>query len=251
MDKTTYIRRLFDGIAPTYDRLNHLMSLGCDRLWRRRVAREVRRGPHGVILDVACGTGDLTLAVYRAVHAPTRGIDLSAGMLAVGRRKVAAAGLAGAIALDEGDCERLPYGDATFDVVCCGFGVRNFRDFDRCVGEMWRVTRPGGRVVILELSVPDRRWLLALYKIYFLHVMPAVGGWISGDRAAYAYLPRSVMAFMKPAELMTRLRAAGYVTVAHRALTFGLARLFVGTKPAAAAAAPAENADSPTRRVAE
>lgn len=245
MDKKSFVTRLFDDIAPTYDRINHLLSLNVDRSWRRCAIAEAARVHPGLALDVACGTGDFSMQIARQTGAAVVGADISAEMLKIGREKIAAAGLAatagdevfraggepGRIVLEEGDCENLSFGDDTFDVVCCAFGVRNFQHVEAGLREMRRVVRPGGRIVILELSVPSGRFLRWLYKGYFMHILPRIGGMISGNYEAYAYLPRSVMNFPAPPVFMEMLRAAGFGRVSHKALTFGLARVYCGDKP--------------------
>lgn len=244
MDKKSFVTRLFDDIAPTYDRINHLLSLNIDRSWRRCAIAEAEQVHPRRALDVACGTGDFSMQIARQTGAAVTGVDISAEMLKIGQEKIAAAGWAveaipcggmpaaepGKIHLEAGDCENLTFADGAFDVVCCAFGVRNFQHVEAGLREMRRVVRPGGRVVILELSVPSGRLLRALYKGYFLHILPRVGGMISGNYEAYTYLPRSVMNFPAPPVFMEMLRAAGFRDVRHKALTFGLARIYCGDK---------------------
>lgn len=232
--KTDSIRLMFDSIARSYDRLNHLLSVGVDRSWRRRSLRwVVDRSREQEILDLACGTGDYSLAIARRTHPATRvtGLDLSEGMLEVMRRKVAEAGLAGRISTLVGNAEEMPFGDAQFDRVTIGFGIRNFEHRERALAEMLRVLKPGGRVVILELSVPawqPARWC---YNLYFTRVLPVVGGMVSGQRSAYSYLPASVLAFPPKEEWMATMRACGFAAVRHRALSLGICRMYIGDKP--------------------
>lgn len=232
--KTDSIRLMFDSIARSYDRLNHLLSVGVDRSWRRRSLRwVVDRSREQEILDLACGTGDYSLAIARRTHPATRvtGLDLSEGMLEVMRRKVAEAGLAGRISTLVGNAEEMPFGDAQFDRVTIGFGIRNFEHRERALAEMLRVLKPGGRVVILELSVPawqPARWC---YNLYFTRVLPVVGGIVSGQRSAYSYLPASVLAFPPKEEWMATMRACGFAAVRHRALSLGICRMYIGDKP--------------------
>lgn len=232
MPKKESVRKMFDGIAPSYDRLNHLMSLGVDRRWRRRALRETVDGTPQQVLDVACGTGDSTIAVARAA-APgslVTGADISEGMMALVAEKAAKAGVADRIRLVVADGEALPFADASFDRLTCAFGIRNFEHKEVGLKEFHRVLKPGGRAVVLELSVPQNRLLRALYDLYFLHILPWVGGLVSGDKAAYKYLPASVHAFPTPDAFCAMLRDAGFARVRHTALTFGLCRLFVGEK---------------------
>ena len=222
---------MFDGIAPDYDRLNHLMSLGVDRSWRRRALREIvdaRRAQS--ILDIACGTGDFSLAIGRRMHPDSRiiGLDLSEGMLAVMRDKVAKAGLEGRICCEQGDSEAMRFADASFDVVTIAFGIRNFAHREAALREILRVLKPGGRLVILELSVPENRILRWGYNLYFKHFVPWIGGLISGDRAAYTYLPASVQAFPGRHAWMDTMHRCGYAQVRHKAFTLGLCRMYVG-----------------------
>ena len=225
---------MFDNIAPDYDRLNHIMSLGVDRCWRHRSLRRIvdTAGPLEV-LDLACGTGDFSLAiarrmVRRGVAGHVAGVDLSAGMLAVMDRKIAAAGLSERVSATLGDGEALPFPDATFDRVTIAFGIRNFEHRETGLREMLRVLRPGGRLVVLELSVPSFAPVRWLYKLYFLHVLPWIGGAISGDRSAYRYLPASVMKFPGRSAFTAELFRAGFRSVTHRALTLGICRLYIG-----------------------
>ena len=178
MPQKEKIQQMFDGIAPDYDRLNHLMSLGVDRSWRRRALREIvdaRRAQS--ILDIACGTGDFSLAIAGRMHPDSRvtGLDLSEGMLAVMRDKVARAGLEGRISCEQGDSEAMRFADASFDVVTIAFGIRKFAHREAALREILRVLKPGGRLVILELSVPENRLLRWGYNLYFKHFVPWIG----------------------------------------------------------------------------
>ena len=223
---------MFDGIAPSYDRLNHLMSLGVDRRWRRRAVKETVDGSAQQILDVACGTGDLTIDIAKAAGkgSVVTGMDISRGMMSFVMSKAAHEGVSERIKLEVADGCNMPWGAGTFHRVTCAFGIRNFEDKSKGLEEFLRVLKPGGKLVILELSVPSNKFLLALYKLYFLHIMPWIGGMISGDKAAYKYLPASVMAFPAPESFCGMISAAGFRAVRHRALTFGLCRMYIGEK---------------------
>ena len=224
---------MFDGIAPDYDRLNHLMSLGTDRSWRRRALREiVTPGAPQQILDLACGTGDFSLAIAKKMHSDSRitGLDLSEGMLAVMREKVARAGLQDRISCEQGDSEAMRFADGVFDVVTIAFGIRNFEHREAALREILRVLRPGGRLVILELSVPEGKLLRWCYNLYFMHIVPWIGGRISGDKAAYKYLPASVQRFPGRREWTATMECCGFAQVRHRAFTFGLCRMYSGEK---------------------
>ena len=227
------VEKMFDSIAPDYDALNHILSLGVDRLWRRRAVRNMglSRDVESRVLDVACGTADFTAAVAdRFPKAQIYGVDLSEQMLERGREKLAALGLSDRTHYVKGDCEHLDFADCRFDALCVGFGVRNFEHREACLKEMLRVLKPGGKLVILELSVPRNAVLRGLYKVYFLKILPAVGGLVSGDRAAYEYLPASVLAFPAPDVFCRTLAECGFSEVRHRPLTMGICRMFVATK---------------------
>ncbi len=233
MPQKEKIQQMFDGIAPDYDRLNHLMSLGVDRSWRRRALREIVTPERPqALLDIACGTGDFALAQARRMHADSRitGLDLSEGMLAVMREKVEKAGLAGRISCEQGDCEQMRFAEGSFDCATIAFGIRNFAHREAALEEILRVLKPGGRLVILELSVPENKLLRWAYNLYFMHFVPWIGGLVSGDKAAYKYLPASVQAFPGRREWTATMERCGYANVRHRAFTFGLCRMYIGEK---------------------
>lgn len=231
MAKKENIKRLFDNIAPDYDKLNHILSLNIDKGWRKKAVREIVDSDSPLkVLDVACGTGDFTIEIARkaATGSSVTGIDLSEGMMAVGRDKIKAAGVDAA--LEYGDCEALKYADDTFDRISVGFGVRNFENLAIGLREMCRVLKPAGKLVILELSVPSNPIIRWCYKLYFLNILPAIGGMVSGNRGAYEYLPASVLHFPAPDKFIPMLREAGFAEVKHKALTFGVCRMYVGIK---------------------
>lgn len=232
MKKKEKIREMFDGIAPSYDRLNHLLSLGVDRLWRKRSLKAIVDGTQQQILDVACGTGDstITIAAAAAPGSGVTGVDISEGMMSLLMRKAAREGVHDRIRLLRADAEALPFDEAAFHRVNCAFGVRNFERKDLALSEFHRVLKPGGKAVVLELSVPDKRFLRRLYDLYFLHVLPWVGGVISGNKAAYRYLPASVHAFPAPESFCDLMQDAGFSDVYFKSFTFGLCRMYVGTK---------------------
>lgn len=223
---------MFDGIAGRYDLLNRVISFGIDRGWRRRAAAALELGERpATVLDVASGTGDLALAIREAwPSASVVGVDPSTKMLELAVRKVEQAGLAGALRFEVGEAERLPFADASFDGVTIAFGIRNVADRPRGLSEMRRVTRPGGRVVVLELSEPKPGLMGSLARVHVHHVVPFVGGLLSG-RKEYGYLQASIRAF-PPAETFTEMmRQAGLVDVRAEPLTMGVAHLFVGVAP--------------------
>lgn len=224
---------MFDGIAGGYDHFNHTMSLGIDRGWRRKAIRfAVDPQRPCRILDVACGTGDFTIALARAAvpGSHVTGIDLSEGMLALLPPKAGKAGVADRIDAKCGDCATLPFGDASFDAVTVAFGVRNFEDRAVCLKEMRRVLRPGGSLVILELSVPRNPLVRAGYRLYLEHLMPLAGKRISGDISAYRYLASSVEHFPMPEAFLPELAACGFSRVCHRALSLGICRLYTACR---------------------
>lgn len=227
--KKEQVHVMFDRIAPRYDLLNHTLSFGIDRLWRRRVVEAVREAGPKRILDVATGTGDLAVGLAR--HLPAAqitGVDLSDRMLGVARRKVDARGLSARIALRQGDAEHLDFESASFDAATVAFGVRNFGDLDAGLRELARVLRPGGRLFILEFSRPRNRLFRALYEFYTFRMLPLVGGAVSRDRQAYAYLPASVGEFPAPEAFLDRLARAGFTDTCARSLSGGIAQIYVG-----------------------
>ena len=231
MAKKEGIRKLFDNIAPDYDKLNHILSLNIDKGWRRKAVKELLNAQEPLnVLDVACGTGDFTIVIAQKAPAGSKitGIDLSEGMMKIGREKIKAAGVYATMV--QGDCEALPYDDFSFHRISVGFGVRNFENLEVGLKEMHRVLTPAGKLVILELSVPSNPIIRWCYKLYFLKILPTVGGWISGDRGAYEYLPASVLRFPAPDKFVGMLYQAGFSKVEHRSLTLGICRMYIGIK---------------------
>ncbi len=230
--KKEQVRAMFDSIAGRYDLLNHLLSLNIDRRWRRRVVRMVRRqGPESV-LDVATGTGDLAIALGRALpEAAMTGVDLSPEMLRIGREKVAARFPGREFPMVEGDAERLPFDDEAFGAITCGFGVRNFEDLAAGLREMHRVLRLGGGVYVLEFSMPrPGSWLGGLYRFYFRRILPAIGRLVSRDARAYAYLPESVGEFPYGERFCALLTEAGFVEPRRTVLMGGIATIYQAEK---------------------
>ena len=226
------IQEMFDGIAPSYDRLNHLMSLNVDKRWRKKALKEIVDGTQQQILDVACGTGDSTVAIARKAGSGSRvtGVDISEGMMALVMEKAAHEGVHDRIKLQVADGENLPFENETFHRVSCAFGIRNFEHKEKGLQEFLRVLRPGGKAVILELSVPENRFVRWLYDLYFLHLMPWIGGRVSGNKEAYKYLPASVHAFLSPSAFCMMMGEAGFRRVRYKSFSFGLCRLYIGEK---------------------
>jgi demethylmenaquinone methyltransferase/2-methoxy-6-polyprenyl-1,4-benzoquinol methylase len=226
------VRRIFDSIAPSYDLLNHLLSMGLDRRWWARAARTLRptlRRPEARVLDLCCGTGDMTAALLKerpGDGVPITGLDFSAQMLDRARAKYGAAN----VLWVEGDAMHLPYPDASFDLVTAAFGFRNLTNYAAGLAEIHRVLAPGGRIAILECNQPDGV-SGALYTVYFRYVLPLAGGLISGDFKAYRYLPASVARFPRPPQMLALLAAAGFTQASWEGYLLRAAGLYLGTKP--------------------
>lgn len=227
------IERMFDSIAADYDRLNHLMSLGIDRSWRRKALKQiVVPGQVLRVLDAACGTGDFSIAIARKAESGSRvtGVDLSEKMLAVMQEKLSKEGLQDRIRTFKGNCEELPFPEDSFDRVTIAFGIRNVEKREVALKEFLRVLKPGGKLVILELSEPSAPLLRRIYNVYFDHILPFVGGTISGDRVSYRYLPASVHRFPGPERWMGLMGFCGFKQVTHKAFSAGICRMYTGTK---------------------
>lgn len=231
--KKENVEKMFDSIASEYDKLNHIMSAGVDKTWRSRALKYiVEKDKVQRILDIACGTGDFSVAIARKAHKETtvQGLDLSEGMLDVMARKVEQLGMSHQISGEKGDCEHMRFDDDSFDRATIAFGIRNFEHREECLREILRVLKPGGKLVILELSTPDNPLLAWAFILYFTKIVPIIGGIISGDKSAYTYLPDSVLKFPRKAEWMQTMRDCGYTNVLHKAFTFGICRMYVGEK---------------------
>ena len=239
-DASKKVREMFTQIAPRYDLLNHLLSLQLDRLWRARAAK--RLGPilqrsDALVLDLCCGTGDLTFALARAGKARVLGADFAHTMLVRARdksraRAAASAGESSSPTLFfEADALRLPFANATFDLVTTAFGFRNLANYEAGLREIQRILKPGGTIAILEFAEPPDGLLGDLYRWYFSKVLPRVGELISGHPSAYTYLPNSVARFFRPQELASLLRAVGYQSVDYRVWTFGTVALHTAVRP--------------------
>ena len=220
--KHEQVRGMFNDIAPRYDVMNRLMSLGMDRSWRRATVEMAAAERPKAILDIATGTGDLAIQLARGIEgARVTGVDLSEGMIEAGRRKVAEAGLQDRVDLRNADALALPFADNSFDVITVAFGVRNFEHLDAGYAEMHRVLRPGGLLLVLELTPPASAVVRPFYRLYTRGVIPAVGRMVSGSSRAYAYLPESIEALMD---------AAGFAATAYRCFTMGVCTLYHGRK---------------------
>ncbi len=229
------VRKMFGEIAPRYDLMNHLLSLNVDRYWRWRTVNLAPPEGDAPILDVCTGTGDLALAYCRRMGPRTRVIatDFCPEMLRIGQQKKDRARLQEKVTFVEADTQRLPFDSDQFQLVTVAFGLRNVSDTDRGLGEMVRVCRPGGRVAVLEFSLPRWQPFKGVYHLYFRHVLPRVGQWMARNRQeAYSYLPESVSQFPSGEALAERMLAAGLEEIQMVPFTLGIATLYLGHKPA-------------------
>jgi len=231
-DKGRGIRDMFDAIAPRYDLLNRLLSLGVDRRWRVFAVGQLEIPPGGRVLDVATGTGDVALEI--AAQTPESvsivGEDFTQGMLVHGREKIARSPYRQRISLVNAPCEAMPHPDRVFDGVTIAFGIRNVVDRVAGLKEMCRTLKPGGRAVILEFSNPKSRVFKSLYYFYFRRILPFIGGLLS-RRSAYQYLPDSVLGFPSREAFMDLMAEAGFTALRYHDLTFGIATVYVGERP--------------------
>ncbi len=227
--KKKQVSEMFDNIANSYDFLNHSLSLGMDNIWRKIAIKKLTNNPK-IILDIATGTGDFAVSAAKYTDAKITGIDISQGMLNVGIEKVRKKNLNNRIYLQLADSESLPFNDNTFDAITAGFGVRNFENLNKGLSEMKRVLNNDGIVVILEPSTPKYFPLKQFYKLYFHHVLPTIGAWISKDKAAYSYLPESVDAFPSGEKFIDELKNVGFKDCKHIPLTFGIVSLYIAIK---------------------
>jgi demethylmenaquinone methyltransferase / 2-methoxy-6-polyprenyl-1,4-benzoquinol methylase len=256
-DASRQVREMFTQIAPRYDLLNHLLSMQLDRLWRARVARRLRPildCPEALVLDLCCGTGDLAFCLARSARARIIGADFSHAMLVRARAKSKALsdrarampdgakpngsrpsavmpGSGGAMQFCEADALRLPFADASFDLISTAFGFRNLANYEAGLRETHRLLKPGGTLAILEFTEPPAGVLGDLYRWYFRNVLPRIGRLLSGDRAAYSYLPASVSRFYRPEELASLMTTVGYRSVDYHVWTVGTVALHTGVKP--------------------
>ncbi len=237
-DASRKVREMFTQIAPSYDALNHILSMQMDRLWRARTAKRLRailQREDAVVLDLCCGTGDLALALRKAGKARIIGADFAHTMLVRARVKSAQVGSRSGLAADslplaEADALRLPFADASFDLVTTAFGFRNLANYEAGLREIQRILKPGGRIVILEFTEPPDSVLGNLYRWYFRKVLPRIGAWLSEDSEAYSYLPKSVSRFFQPPELASLMSAVGYESAEFKVWTFGTVALHTAVR---------------------
>jgi demethylmenaquinone methyltransferase/2-methoxy-6-polyprenyl-1,4-benzoquinol methylase len=230
LSKKAQVADMFNNIAGKYDFLNHFLSLGIDKGWRKKAIREIQKVQPKNILDVATGTGDLAIAAAALQPDKITGVDIAEQMLAVGRTKISEKQLQGMITLQTGDSEAMPFSDNSFDAVTCAYGVRNFENLEKGLKEMSRVMRPGGKLAILEFSKPQRFPVKQLYAFYFRYILPTLGKMVSKHSTAYTYLPQSVMAFPEGKVFCDTLTRCGFKDAKARPLTLGITTLYTATK---------------------
>ena len=221
---------MFDNIAPRYDFLNHFLSLGIDKIWRRKAIRILSEFKPGFLLDVATGTGDFAIAAAKIKPAKIVAFDISEQMLNVGRIKAEKIGLSKLIEFKKGDSESMPFPDQAFDAITVAFGVRNFENLEKGLCEFRRVLKPNGVAVILEFSKPKCFPFKQLYFFYFFTILPFVGRLVSKDRSAYSYLPESVKVFPDDQKFLTILRSCGFSRSKQKRLSFGIATIYIAQK---------------------
>lgn len=228
--KKEQVAKMFNNIAAKYDLLNHTLSMGIDILWRKKAVRILKKQQPKKILDIATGTADFAIENLGSGAHEVVGVDISAGMLAVGQQKIEKKQLDKKITLQLADSENLPFEDNTFDAITVGFGVRNFEHLEVGLAEMLRVLKPGGKCLVLEFSKPKRFPVKNIYNIYFKNILPGIGKYISKDKAAYTYLPESVNAFPDGKNFTDILDQLGYKNTNIIPLTFGIASIYEGSK---------------------
>lgn len=228
--KKDQVAGMFDRIAHKYDFLNHFFSMGIDKGWRKKAIQSLQSIQPKHILDIASGTGDFAIAAMKLQPQSVIGVDISEGMLEIGRKKMKEAQLDQTITLEYGDSENLKYAANSFDAITCGYGVRNFENLEKGLREMNRVLRPNGKVAILEFSHPKSFPIKQLYYFYFRYIMPTLGKIVSKDATAYTYLPESVMAFPEGKDFLGILQQCGFKEVKAEPLTMGITTLYTATK---------------------
>ena len=230
--KKEQVEQMFDNIAPTYDRLNHILSFNIDKLWRRRVVRILRKSNPDMVMDMATGTGDLAIAMARRIKdVRILGIDLSDEMLAVARQKIESEGVSDRIEVKKGDAENLTFVDSeTMDAATVAFGVRNFENLEKGLTEIYRTLRTGGKLIVLEFSIPRNPLVRWVYAQYSHRLLPRIGAMLSKDRQAYDYLPDSVEEFPSPERFAEILRGVGFSDIKARSQSFGIAHIYEATK---------------------
>lgn len=228
--KKEQVATMFDNISGKYDFLNHFLSLGIDIAWRKKAIRQLKADKPKLILDIATGTGDFAIEALALDPDKVTGVDISEGMLKVGREKMKKKNLQDKIELLLGDSERLQFDDNNFDAVIVSFGVRNFENLEKGLADMYRVLKPGGKTVILEFSKPKSFPFKQLYSFYFRWILPKIGNIISKDQSAYTYLPESVREFPDGQDFLQILEKIGFKNTRCKPLTLGISSIYIGTK---------------------
>lgn len=228
--KKEQVAKMFNSIAPKYDFLNHTLSLGIDILWRKKAVKILKESKPNKVLDIACGTGDFTIANLDSGASEIVGLDISEGMVNVGIEKVKRKGLSGKINLQVGDSEKINFEEGEFDGITVGFGVRNFENLEKGLSEMFRVLALNGKVIILEFSKPKKFPIKQFYFFYFKYILPKIGRLISKDKTAYTYLPDSVNAFPDGKKFTSILEKVGFKETNIVSCSFGIASIYTGTK---------------------
>jgi demethylmenaquinone methyltransferase/2-methoxy-6-polyprenyl-1,4-benzoquinol methylase len=230
--KEQIVESMFNGIAPKYDFLNHVLSFGIDKLWRKRLINDLLRNNPAKVLDVATGTADLAIAlVRRQTEMQVVGVDIAENMLSFGRLKLEKKKLSKNIELIKASSQGLPFEDDSFDASMVAFGVRNYEDPVKGLREMQRVTKPGGTIHVLEFATPRAKIIRVVYRFYFLRILPWIGRKISGHKTACSYLPSSVEAFKERNDFLELLEQAGYVNSSFKLQSFGIAAIYKAFKP--------------------
>ena len=229
--KKKQVEEMFDNISSNYDFLNHFLSFGIDNIWRKKTIKVVAEDNPKLILDIATGTGDLAFAAQKAIN-PNKiiGLDLSNGMLNIGRTKIEKRKLKDKLEFIQGDSENLPFADQYFDAVMVSFGVRNFENLNKGISEIFRVLKKNGKIVVLEFSKPKKFPIKQTYFIYSKYFLPLFGSLISKDKSAYHYLPESVEAFPEGADFLEKLREIGFLNLKLKKLSGGIATIYSGKK---------------------
>ena len=226
-----FCRQMFDNIASKYDRLNHLLSFGTDKYWRKKALKKhLYATAHQRVLDIACGTADMSVAIARQGIEHIDGIDISEKMLHIGQKKIRKYGLQDKIHLQVGSSTNIPFENQYFDAAVVAFGIRNFADRARALKEIYRVLKPHKELIVLEFSQPQINIFKHIYKFYFQRILPFVGGKISGDKSAYTYLPDSVYRFPQGQALLQELANAGFENLHQKRMSFGIVSAYYGIK---------------------
>ena len=229
--KTEQVEQMFDNIAPAYDKLNHILSFSIDKIWRRKAINWLKQYQPQTIMDVATGTGDFAMLAFKKIKPDYLiGIDISEGMMNVGRAKVKKAGFDSSISFEKEDCLNLSYNQNQFDAITVAFGVRNFESLEKGLEEMYRVLKPGGHMVILELTTPDKAPMKQLFRFYSQSIIPLFGQVMTSDRKAYHYLPNTINAFPQGEVMQSILQGIGFNEVKFERLTFGICTMYTATK---------------------